>query len=275
MDVSRHFIAAVTAIAAAILSVATAGKTPPSPVTLRYAYRPGQTLVFSFNESSSSGVQFGAQPVVSEYKQTATGTSRKSIVSFADGKAVIDETQATGSLERIDARGTTTQMLPSITRRYTFTTLGKFVKVERISPGSPPDSTPQPFDGFTFSLPEKPVAQGASWTESVRIVGLDRKPMTVAATSTYRGSATRAAHQTHRIDVVFRGDFTLSGASPSAKMDGLLRGSATYYLANDIGQEVDAVSELSVTLKGQAATNGKQQPIIRTLRFSQSRTLVK
>lgn len=263
------------AVGAAIAPRAAMLATPPGPVTLRYAYKPGQALLYAFTDSSSSATKTGDRPEVTEYRQTSSGTVRKAVVSSTGGQGVIDETPMKASSERTDARGTTTQLLPAVTRRYTFTTAGKVLRTERIAPGAKPDASTRPFDGFAFSLPEKPVSPGASWTEALRVIGLDGNPINVKATSTYRGPKTRSGHPADQIDVVFSSAFTATGTGVAAPIEGSLKGAATYYLARDLGQEVESSTQLTIVLKGTGTVDGVKQPVTRTLHFVQTRTLTK
>lgn len=246
----------------------------PAAITLRYVYKPGQVTTFTFSDVSSSTLQSGRQPAVKEWTQTITGTARKSILSAAGNQGVVEEATTQGSVERTDPRGTTAQLLPASTRRYTFNTLGKMVKMERLTSAGQPDTRPQPLDGFTFSLPEKPVTPGTKWIESVRVVGLDGKPMTVAATSTYRGETMRGGHSASQIDVAFTSAFTVAQTGSETPMQGSLKGTVTYYLARDLGQEVESSNDMTITFQSTAA-GGKSGPIQRTLHFQQTRKLAK
>ncbi len=262
-------------IAASLIATAGWALANPAPVTLRYQYKPGKTLQYAFTEVSTSTVKPSERPEVTEYKQTSLGTDRKTVVSFEGGHAIIDEMTTKGNQERTDARGTSSQVIQAVTRRYTFTPLGKFVRVERKPPGGQPDPGPQPLDGLTFSLPEKPVSEGTFWSETLSIVGLDGKPMTVKATSTYRGARTRQSHPADQVDVTFGGTFTISGKLPNPPVEGSLSGKLTYYLARDIGQEVEVTNEATLVFKMSPTIQGKTQPFTRTIKMASTKTLAK
>lgn len=267
---TRRYIFCMTAAPALLIALIGRG-----PVTLRYIYKPGQSLLYTFTDSSSSVTRIDGRPEVTEYKQTGTGTLKKSIISVSGGEGVVDETPVRGSSERTDARGTTTQLTSPVTRRYTFTTLGRVLHAERIVPGGPPDATPQPFDGFSFTLPEKPVSPGATWAETLRAIGLDGKPIMVKAASTLRGEAMRAGHHADQIDVVFSSTFISIAAGATTPVTGSLRGTTTYYLARDLGQEAESRSEVTIVLKGTTTVDGKPRAVARTLHLAQTRTLAK
>jgi hypothetical protein len=247
----------------------------PGPVTLRYTYKPGQVSTFRFSDTSSSAIQAGDGPVANEWTQTTQGDVRKTILSATGEQGVVEEATVKGSMERTDPRGTTSQILPPATRRFTFDRFGRMLKMERLDAAGKPDTRPQPLDGFTFTLPEKPVAPMAKWTESVHVVGLDGKPMTVTATSIYKSETQRAGHPTSQIDVAFNSTFTAAQAGTSVPTMGSLSGTITYYLARDLGQEVESTNDLTIVLSGTGAFDGKRGPVRRTLHFHQTRKLIK
>lgn len=276
--IQRRFTLSLIASAAAACAALAAKQ--PGPVTLRYVYKPGQTTLYAFTDNSSSTISLPGKPAATEWTQTSTGVARKTILTSSGNQGVVEETTVKGSVERTDPRGTTSQLLPAGTRRYTFDTLGKLVKMERIDSSGRADARPQPLDGFTFALPEKPVGPGAKWTETVHVVGLDGKPVAVAATSTYRGGAERAGHPASRIDVAFTGNFTAAqtgSATPQNLVNGTISGSITYYLARDLGQEVESTTDMTIAYQGSAdiRNKSKDEPVRRTLRFQQSRKLTK
>jgi len=276
---SGRFLAALSVFtfisSTRVNSLSTAPSPVPAAVTLRYKFKPGLTLLYSFTETSSSTLSVGERPGVLENKQTSNGTDRKAIVSFENGQAVVEETTIKGTLERTDLRGSSTQVISPVVRRYTFTTIGRLLKTERKQPTGEVSADPQPLDGLTFSLPEKPVADGASWSEALNIIGLDGNPLVVKAVSTYKGSQTRQLHLSDQIDVTYSGAFKIAASNTNPEVEGSLSGKLTYYLARDLGQEVEIINEATITFKSSANIQGKVRPFVRTLKLATTKTLNK
>jgi hypothetical protein len=263
-----------SALATSILAAVSLGAAAsPAGVRLRYAYKPGQTLLFTIVDDVTSTLTPESGAGIVEIKQHMTGTVRKAVVSATGGSGVVDESVVKGIIERTDSRGTTSQVLTLPTRRYTFTDRGAFVSVERIEADGRKSSKPEPLDGFSFTLPEEPVAPGAKWSGSTSVVGLDGKPISIKSISTYRAAAQRLRHLSDQIDVSFSGTFTTTPQSSPEPVRGTLKGTASYSLARDLGQEVETSSELTISYPLTATMGGKQQKVTRTLRFTHKRAL--
>lgn len=251
------------------LLLASAAIALPGAVTLRYAFRPGQVLRYTVKDTLTVAAQTGAAEPVVLQSQKSTATLEMKVTSAAAGQGTVEQTYVRGSQQITTPDGTTSQVMSPNKRVFTLSTTGKLLKLEHRLPNGQTDPQPQPMDGLNFSVPEKPVKPGESWNETLSVVNLDGRPVSVRATSTYTGSSAYAGHPCAKVGVSFSGAFQVPETPTSPAGTGSMRGKVTYYLASDLGREAGGAGDVTIT----ARTGTGASAVTRTLTFHTQQTL--
>jgi hypothetical protein len=247
-----------------------------SPVTPRYQYKPGQVFQYRVEDKVVISRRVGTGPEAVLSTQITTMTLRKKVLTFSGGQARVETIPVDGTSETKVGASTSTQVVRPITRIYTLTPTGKEIRQERSVPKGEKDPGPGPLEGLTFTLPRKPVSPGAVWSEVISVRGLDGKQFPATVRSRYVRDASRGGHPCLEIAVTFSGTFTVQPQQAGAKpVPGKLTGTANYYFATDIGQDVEAAGDIKLHLTATQASAPNSPPASQTVHFTTRQTLLK
>jgi hypothetical protein len=247
-----------------------------APVSLRYHFKPGQTLRYLITEHAETSIQAGTQKAVLVQKQDTTTTVDRRVLSVSAGSGVVEERRQEGETKTTKPDGMASTLVEPSVQVLTLTARGVITKSERRALPGTRKRGPQFLDGLAFALPAKPVALNAAWSGTTNAIGPDGKPMPVRYTSHYAGSVSKAGHPCAQIVTDYSARFRISGSGPATPTDGALSGQYTAYLAQDLGQEAAAEGKLTLAFKSTVkGADGKPVNVVRTVQLLIAQTLVK
>lgn len=244
------------------------------PVLLRYKFKPGTVMHFSLSDTLIRKMKAGNQAEQVELRQTSSSEIKRTISSGSNGTGITAEVPTRGTIVLETPTGKETQVVPTITRASAMDGRGRVTNIRRHAAGSDKDLGAQVFDGLVFALPERPVAPGATWADAISVVGLDAEhtKMPVKVSSRYVGDETRAGHPCAHVEATVSSTFKIPGKTQS--LDGKMSGKVHYWLAKDIGQDVETHADIKIELTP-VTTGAPADRITRTIEFTTQQKLTK
>lgn len=219
-----------------------------APVTLRYRFTPGQALRFRIVQETVTTVRVGEEPPHTQSQQTTTMIVQRRVTSASGGGGVVEEKPLDGISQIQNAEGKSQQVVSPITHLYTYDALGRCLKTQRRVPAGVRDPGDTFLQGLSFTVPQKPVKPGDTWTSSTTTLGVNAKPIAVRYTSRYVETVSRAGHSCARISTAFSSAFKVEAGADAAPADGKITGTVTNYLALDLGVDVEVDLNLTLTV---------------------------
>lgn len=244
-----------------------------APVTLRYRYVPNHSFRYQIVEEAKGTLKVGDRQAVLLFTQKKTLLLERRILSVFGGNADVLERPLKGLTTTETQAGTSQEVIPSISRVYTFTPQGKCLRVQRRVPAGVQEPRSAMLEGLAFPFPEKPVAPGTVWKGTVTAPGLDGKLLRVQYTSRYEGTVKRVGSICHKVVTTFSCQFRVVSEDTARSATGSLEGVVTSFLAQDLGQDVETDARSTITITSSVEREGKVVPIARTTTIQTKQTL--
>jgi hypothetical protein len=244
-----------------------------SPVTLRYRYVPQRSFRYQVVEEAKGTLKVGDREVTPLFTRKKTLLLERRVLAVSGGKAEVLERPLKGHTTTETPAGISQEVIPPVSRVYTFTPQGKCLRVQRRVPAGVKEPRETMLEGLAFPFLEKPVNPGATWKGTVTTPGPNGKPLNVAYTSRYEGSVRQAGRICHKVLTTFSCRFRVVSEDATRSANGSLEGRVTAFLAHDLGQEVQSDAQLTLSIFSSAEREGKAVPIVRTTTIHIQQTL--
>lgn len=244
-----------------------------APVTLRYRYVPDRSLRYQVVEEAKGTLKVADREAAQLFTQKKTLLLERRVLSVSGGKAEVLERPLKGETTTETQAGTSQEVIPPISRVYTFTSQGRCLSVQRRVPAGVKEPRSTMLEGLAFPFPEKPVTPGAAWKGTVTAPGPDGKPLKVQYASRYEGSVRRVGRLCHKVVTTFSCQFRVVSEDTARSANGRLEGAVTSFLAQDLGQDVESDARLTLTITSSVERDGKVVPIVRTTTIHTQQTL--